>query len=515
MNPPPEPERPASQRVWENRRRKALVGLNTSSALLLAVLLWLMVNYLGSRHYQRVDISASKYYALSEKTENILDGLTNRVDVKVVIQPGGTSEEQNLYEDVRKLIQEYEYASRKIEVEIIDPDRDKGRIEEVRAQYGLTDSNVVIFESGKRLKMLTKHDMGVFKQDRPTVLGGRPELKQFRGEAAFTAAILYVIRPGQPRVYFLSGHGEKDIELFDRSPAAYSHIRRELELDNIVVKKLYLAGEERVPEDCSAMVVAAPTIAISLPEVELIRAYLRDGGRMMFLSDLLAETQLEPVLEEWGVRMGDGFILDLRKTQFKGGVIVTQYGEHPITAKLDGFASIYLRPRAVVPITPVLPENQGPRDRPLFVPLMSNSKAGWWEKDLQEDPPVFTPGEDVPGPVCFAAAIEKGAVALPGKPAVEDDTVEVELETTRLVVVGDSAFGSNLHRSGGSIAFFLNSINWLIDRQQLISIPPKEVRKFKLVIQKPDLDRLFFTVVGGLPGMVALLGFLVWWRRRS
>jgi sterol desaturase/sphingolipid hydroxylase (fatty acid hydroxylase superfamily) len=81
--------------------------------------------------------------------------------------------------------------------------------------------------------------------------------------------------------------------------------------------------------------------------------------------------------------------------------------------------------------------------------------------------------------------------------------------------VGDSAFGSNLHRSGGSIAFFLNSINWLIDRQQLISIPPKEVRKFKLVIQKPDLDRLFFTVVGGLPGMVALLGILVWWRRRS
>ncbi|MFT5122593.1 MAG: ABC-type uncharacterized transport system involved in gliding motility auxiliary subunit [Kiritimatiellia bacterium] len=515
MNPPPVPEKSANKRVWENRRRKVLVGLNTSSALLLAGLLWLMVNYLGSRHYRRVDISASQYYDLSDKTEYILGSLTNRVDVKVVIQPGGTAEEQNLYEDVRKLIQEYEYVSRKIKVEIIDPDRDKGRIEELRVLYDLTDSNVVIFESGNRRKNVTTLDMGVFKQDKPTAFGGRPELKQFRGEAAFTAAILYVTRPGQPTVYFLSGHGEKDIDLFDPSPTAYSNIRREMELDNILVKKLDLAGEERVPEDCSALVVAAPTVALSLPEVDLIRAYLKDGGRMMYLSDLLSVTQVEPLLEEWGVRMGDGFILDMKKTPFKGGVIVTQYGDHPITAKLDGIASVFLRPRAVVPITPVLPENQGPRDQPLFVPLMSNSKAGWWERNLQVDPPEFTPGEDIPGPVCFAAAIEKGAVALPGKSPASGDAVEVELETTRLVVVGDSAFGSNLHKSGGSTAFFLNSINWLIDRQQLISIPPKDIRKVKLLIEKPDLDRLFFTVVGGLPGMVAVFGFLVWWRRRS
>ena len=79
-------EKMARRRIWQTRRRKVAIGVNTGTAVLLVAVLWGMVNYLSSRHYERMDISQSDYYKLSEKSELVLDGLTNQVDVTVLFQ---------------------------------------------------------------------------------------------------------------------------------------------------------------------------------------------------------------------------------------------------------------------------------------------------------------------------------------------------------------------------------------------------------------------------------------------
>ena len=130
---------------------------------------------------------------------------------------------------------------------------------------------------------------------------------------------------------------------------------------------------------------------------------------------------------------------------------------------------------------------------------------------MTETPPTYDPETDVIGSICVAAAIEKGGLAVS---SLDAGKVDVGVDSTRLVVFGDSQFASNRVRSGGSLIFFLNAINWLIERDELIAIPPKPLHKMKIVMDAHDLNKLVLAASVGLPGMVAILGALVWSRRR-
>ena len=157
---------------------------------------------------------------------------------------------------------------------------------------------------------------------------------------------------------------------------------------------------------------------------------------------------------------------------------MTQYAEHPITRKMDGNASVFIRPRALVPVKFPAKDGANPEDQPRFTHLAACSPEGWAESNLEESPPVFDPETDIRGSICMAAAIEKGGIAVTSKDTGE---VQVGVDSTRIVVFGDSQFASNRVRSGGSLVFFLNAVNWLIDRDELIAIPPKPVHKMKIV----------------------------------
>ena len=59
-------------------------------AVLLAVALTVMVNWLSARRFMRADWTTTQIYSLSEKTENILSGLDDEIRVVVFITPQNT-----------------------------------------------------------------------------------------------------------------------------------------------------------------------------------------------------------------------------------------------------------------------------------------------------------------------------------------------------------------------------------------------------------------------------------------
>lgn len=501
-----EDEKLARRRIWQTRRRKVAIGLNTGTAIILTVILWGMINYLSARHYKRVDVSKSDYYKLSEKSLVVLASLTNEVNVTVLFQVN-----HDLYNDVENLLEEYTTRSKKLTVEKIDPNRDQGRAKQLRDEYELSEANVVVVRSGDRRVYLTEKDLGEYRKADSRMIGVKSERIGFNGEGVFTAALMEVTNPDKPVVYFLVGHGERDIEVYEESSQGYSYVAKVLQRDNIDVRKLEL-GDEGVPVDCAALVVAGPQVELSTTEIEAMREYLANGGSVLVALDLLRKTGLEPLLSEWGVIVARDFVVDPKKTRFEGEVYVTQYAEHPITQKMDGTASVFIRPRALVPVKFPEAANGKPEDQPRFTHLASCSPEGWAESDMETSPPVFDSETDIKGAICIAAAVEKGGLAV--RTDDEKEEVAVSLDSTRLVVVGDSQFASNGVRSGGSLVFFLNAINWLIERDELIAIPPKPMEKMKIVMETRDLNKLVLAATMGLPGMVAILGAMVWSRRR-
>ncbi len=477
--------------------RRAGVSLNTAAAVLLAAALVVMVNYLSYRHYGRTDWSRSQYYSLSDKTRSLLATLTNPVDVIVFVQP-----QQSVYEDVDNLLREYEYASKFIRVVRVDPDRDLARTEELGKKYQVDRANVIVFDHAGRSKYVALSDIVDYDYS-PVIYGGQPEPLGFTGEQAFSSAIQSVTGAKRPVVYFLAGHGERDIDDFSRT-GGYSEIAREVRRDNVHVSKLTLGAAQAIPDDCGVLVIAGPQKPFSEPEIDVIRRYLNQHGRVMFLLDAMTRTGLEPLLEDAGVRLADNVVVDATRTLSGRELFVAEYGAHPIVAKLKNLSSVFYLPRAVEPAAGP-GESGGTADKPRATPLASCSEAGWAEVDMTENPMKFDVGKDEPGPVSVAVAVEKGPV--PG--------IDVQIKPMRLVVFGDSDFVANGAMTGCNLDFFLSALNWLLEREELMAIAPKPPHTVRLVLTQRQLHAIFWAVVLFLPGLVAVLGALVWLRRRA
>ena len=481
-------------RAWG--KRKFAISVNTLVALGLAVLLVLMVNYVSYRHNVRLDWSRSRYYSLSDKTLSLLSGLTNRIDVIVFFQPG-----HNVYEDVHNLLKEYEYASPLLRVEWVDPDRDLARTEELMRKYQVDQANVVVFDAGGRSKYVSAREIADYDY-LPVQFGQAPERIAFKGEQGFSSAIQSITESRRPVVYFLRGHGERDVESFNRS-AGYSSIAQEIKRDNVDVRTLTLGEAQAIPGDCDALVIAGPEKRISDQELDIIRNYLEQKGRLLVLLDAMTQTGLDPLMADWGIRLADDVVVDATRTLSGRELFITKYEPHPITGRLKSETSILYLPRSVEPAESA--EAGSAPDKPRVMPLAACSDAGWAESDLAQNPMKFDAGADRPGPVAVAVAAERGPV--PG--------IDVQIRPTRVVVFGDSDFVSNAALTGGNSDLFLSALNWLLERAELMAIAPKPVEQNRLTLTDIQLRMLHWIVVIVLPLLVAVAGSLVWLRRRS
>jgi hypothetical protein len=480
-------------------------------SVLLAAVLLLMVNYLSYRYHARWDVGWSRYYRLSDKTRAMLAGLDTDVNVIAFLQRG-----HEMFADVKILLKEYGYEAEKLKagrlhIEMVDPDRELARTKELKQKYDLSEANVIVVEAGGRRKYLGMADILEYERvvDVDRLLAGagtlRKKLTAFKGEQAISSAIQSVIQATRPTLYFLAGHGEHDIDDYGKQ-TGYSGLARTLRRDNMEVKSLLLAERRGVPDDCSALVIAGPDRAFARAEVDWLVAYLNRGGRVLLLIDPAVETGLEPLLEEWGVKVRRDVVVGLTLTGRE--LVVAAYGEHPITRGLRGVTTVFYMPRSVEPAEPSSDASTRPQaDRPRVTVLAANTKEGWAESDLDQNPPRLDAGVDRPGPNAVAVAVEKGAVS----------GIEAQIRPTRMVAIGDSYFVSNAALGsgvGGSRDLVLNALNWLVEREALMSIGPKVPDAIRLEMSQRQLRMTYLVVVGAVPLVIVIVGVSVWIRRR-
>ena len=307
----------------------------------------------------------------------------------------------------------------------------------------------------------------------------------------------------KPKVYFLKGHGERDTE--DQNPySGYSGIAQQIRRDNVDVDQFAFGEKQAVPEDADALIVAGPSKRLSPREIDALRAYMEKQGRLAILLDSTSDGGLGGFLQAWGVKAGDDVVIDPTRTLSGLELFVSDYAQHPITRGLKGVSSILYLPRSIEPGAEQGGES-GLADKPRVVSLASCSAEGWAEADLDQKPTKYDAARDRKGPISVAVAVEKGPV----------EGVDVAIRPTRMVVLGDADFAANGALTGGNVDLFLGALNWLIEREHLLAIAPKPVEETRLVITQAQLGMLFWVVVAGIPGAIALAGGLVWFRRRA
>ena len=462
-------------------------------------------NYLGARHWVRGDWTKTHLFSLSQTTKKVLSGLTRPVQVTVFM-----TRNSRLYQPVSELLSRYRTASAKIEVEFLDPERNPMRAEALVKQFGIRQ-NTVVFRSGERKKYVEEDKLADFDFS-GAQMGASPQIRSFKGEEAFTSAILDVTEKSVSKIYFSSGHGEPKIDSQERG-RGFAQARQLLERENLSVASWDSLGKGSVPADATVVVVAGPRAALLEPEAAALKSYAEGGGRILLMLDPVLPQPGAPesslgagdFLATYGLKLGADIVIDPANAVPMVGpetLIANNYGSHPIVRSLaeEGLPVVFPLARSVSK------PNKPPEGYTETI-LVETSKDGWGETSLAKLEAVQKDKDDTPGPVTIAVAVESEK---------KDKDPKAPAKRFRLVVIGNSRFATNGSiANAGNANLLLNAINWLSGQERLIGIAPKTPEQASLALTRAQVNRIGLFTILGLPAFAIVLGVWVWYRRRD
>jgi ABC-type uncharacterized transport system involved in gliding motility auxiliary subunit len=473
--------------------RQARLGSLAGASIVVVLAILGAINYLASRHNKRWDLTAAKQFSLSDQSKKVLQGLQKPVHIRVF----GRSED---FARFRERLAEYQYLSKQVTVEYIDMERRPA----LANQFSVQTPGTVVIE-----------------------YEGRVERVNSDGEQELTNGLIKVVQGKQHKVYFVQGHGEHSTEGTDRR--GYSTIAAALGSDNFAVDKLVLAQQKEVPADASVLIVAGPKTDFFAPEVEMLKTYLAKGGKILFMldppdrADAPEVTSLAALLKDWGIEIGTNIVVDVSGMGQLLGTdvsvpVAAKYDPHPITERFN-LLTAYPLARSVNAIP-------GGANGHTAQNLVETSAKSWAETDIKQ---LTTTGRvsrdldkgDKPGPISLAAAVSAPASDAPAPaPAATDGgggakPADPPKPETRIVVFGDSDFVTNGYLGiPGNRDLFLNTVNWLAQQENLISIRPRDPENRGVTLTAERAQLIFWLSIVIIPGLILAAGVQTWWRRR-
>ncbi len=467
---------------WQRLMIRVVGGL----AALAVVVLANVVVYRNDLHF---DVTHEQAFTPAPETLQVLRGLTQDVELVYFYQaqnPAGRA--------ARQMVEIMGRVTPHLKVRTVDPDQQPA----LANQFGVRMYNAaLLMAGGRRIEVITT-------EDREIALG------------------LLRLQRSDPRpLCFLTGHGEYDISNFEfhthfEGSNAHKHdagglavvkmeqhgigrLGRALDKLGYSVRKLQLAtaqgagaATQGVPADCAALVEANPRTPFGPLEVGLLAQYLEGGGNLLMLlePDYAVGDELAALLARAGVRVGRGVVVDPISHYFTDDqmVAVEKYAQHPA---LQGLALSFF-----------------PGARPLqalAAPGVTTSVlfASSAQATLVPRVESETPEADAKTPAVRPLALaSEGRLSATGAPF-------------KLVVVGDADFASNSfypYLANADLVLGLSA--WLRGEPRGPAMkPPVEVLP-TVVLTNGQMQAIFLICVLGLPGLCALGGAAVWWRRR-
>jgi hypothetical protein len=427
----------------------------------------------------QVDLTKNKSFTLSDQTVNTLNQLDKNVHITVFTNSGV---DPFITRQVTDIIEEYKKRSGKITVDEYDMLQQPSKAK----QYGVDQNGTVIFESGDQKKSVNFYDVFIPGQQQDGSY-------QFSGEEKFTQALLSLNSKEKHSVYVLSGHQEIPLNQM-------TLLKSSLEGANFVVNELNLYREGKIPDDAQMLLLLGPQTDLNDKETELINAYLKDKGKIYislgFNKDMATNWKnIDAIMIGFGVKDQHAVAIEPKQTSlFDPLTIIPVYGAHEITQKLSEYNLLTMMSLAVT-----LNAEAASGDWTATSLLNTTDKA-YGETDIntlmqsqtKQDP------TDIKGPLHLGYAVQNKD----NKP--------------KAVILGATTFLMDQEiQNQGNKDFALNSIGWLQEQKDQMTIRPRQGDAFQQALMTPGkANTIFYTTVILFPLLFLLIGGFIWWRRR-
>jgi len=298
--------------------------------LIVALVIILMVNYIASNAYFRLDLTSDKRYTLSEATHEILDSLDDIVYVKIYLDGEMPIGFQRMQKSINELMDEFRViAGSNIQYQFINPSQ-SGDEAARNAMYqdlyerGLNPTNVKDRdeEGGVAEKILFPGAIITYKgQETPVnLLVNNPGLSAEQNlnnsiqglEYEFVDAIRKITTKKRKRIAFIEGQGELDeYHTGDITRALNEYY----DIDRVTIKDYV-----NILDPYDAVIIAGPTQEYTEKSKFIVDQYIMNGGKVLWFMESISVSM--DSLSTGGVSFALMNDVNLRDQLFKYGVRV-------------------------------------------------------------------------------------------------------------------------------------------------------------------------------------------------
>lgn len=460
-------------------------GTYSAVAALLVIVLAVAANLAAGtlpESVTRIDLTRQSLYTLSEQTKRIVSSLDRDVDLYLLANTGREKAE------ITRLLSRYAALSSHIRVSYIDPTAQPTFLNAYDLTTANMNENSVIADCGGKYRLVDYSEIFVDTYVQDPQSGGYTRGTDFDGENAITNAIHYVSGDALPQVYLLSGHGEKELS---------DSMLKLIAQDNIETKPLHLLSLDAIPEDADVILIHWPKSDLAPEEAEKLISYLQTGGRVVLITDYIQDGTMENLLSVaafMGMSAGKGLIVE-----GDASMCISQYAyyllpaleDHAITAPLKGYGYYVFMPLA----QPI--ERSGNAEASVQF-LLTTSRQAYLKSEGLSTKEIAKADGDPTGPFHVAAVSERGEGRLCWF-AAGDMLSDVADRTV----------------SGGNGNLFMNTLNYMTEQEESISIRAKSLNAQGLTLTKADHTFWGVLLIGVIPLALVGCGVIILIRRKK
>lgn len=499
------PSRKASRATSAKPIGRFSIGMNVLLQVLLGFFLFAVVNYLSWRNYKRWDLTLGQSQTLSGRTVNFLESMEKRVRMVVLFTRG-----TQLTSDVHDLVEGYKrHAGKKMKVEFIDPAREPNRLESLKDEYKMQFADrkdgilleLVGNNGPQRTKFITED--AFIKLDPNT---GRT--MAFTGEAALTSGLLAIVEGRRRVLKLVTGKG--GLNLGGQGGTAMEFLTEFARKENAEVQTIDISDSNADLQSADVLVFVNIKDDLTDAEAGRVREYWesRRGSMLVLLNPEFETPKLHALLRDYGVFVRNDRVVELLSgsrprpgweatSVILPGVTITdqllwgrnvRFGGKTQSLEIDRLREDELRGRGIV----------------AQELLQTDYQRFWGETDYLQELPAFDQATDSRrGPVT-GVYVEMGVM----------QDAKLRTESSRMVVLGNATLlDPPMDTASHDLA--TSAINWMLDRDELVGIAPKQKQWFRLEISDAQRARMFQIVILALPLSVICFALFVWSMRRA
>lgn len=463
--------------------RKFRGGAYATVVSAVVIVIVIILNVIISQLDLKVDVTKDSKYSLTSVTKDYAKKMKDDITIYYLVQTGQENK------TTKQIIENYPEISKHIKVEYKDPVLYPNFAKKYVDDKVTNNSVLVVNNSNNRVKYVDSSSMVVTQMDYQTYQTYQTGIDV---EGQVTSALQYVTTDNLPIMYTVTGHGETELS---------STLTSALGKINVTSKSLNTLTTEKVPDDCSVLLINTPQKDFSADEVTMVKNYLSKGGHAIIYTNYLAGSldNFSSLLNYYGVSVVPGFVVEGSRDHYMGQYVtdlIPSIESHDITSSLKAAGSYIIAPQSSG-----LKTLDSARSTIETTPLLTTSDEAYSKTDVSSSNAAKEKG-DIDGPFNLGEAI----------------TEKYNDTEAKLVVYGSSLLideGTVSVNSFGNLDLFLNTVNFVTDKKDTLAVRTvsTEPQYLNVTAAKANLWSILIVVV--LPVLVLASGGYVVLRRRK